>query len=261
MVISSIVLMATYRVMIGQSRGYSKQVASTDVDESGRGAAGLLAWELRHAGLANAGPSTLGTNSIALRSIQGTGVICAKHATLPRYGIWKNGGEFGSTTDDSAMVYVAAKQAWRKLKVSSVSSTPSAAGVPSCAWGSRAPDLVLDFTVSASADTLGLKVGSIVRGFRRVNYGEFQHQGRWWMGRRVGSSTTWEKLTGPLLPPTQNGLAFRYFTSTGAVTSTASAVAVVEVSVRTQSNKLYRNRSTAPEYREDSITTKVALRK
>jgi hypothetical protein len=264
MVVSSVVLMATYRVMMRQGRGYQQQIASTDVDESARGAAGMLAWELRHAAMAGDAFGTIGaatTHSVSMRSIQGVGVICAKHATLARYGIWKQGGDMLATSDDSAMIYVAAQQTWRKVKISSVGTT-AALGVPSCAWaGGRAPDLVMEVTVTNAGDTLGIKVGSLVRAFRKVKYSAYQSEGRWWLGRKVGAATSWEKLTGPLLDSLSDGLTFTYLTAAGATTTTPSSVALVKVTVKTQSKKQYRKLGGAPVYRQDSVTTKVALRR
>jgi Tfp pilus assembly protein PilW len=260
MVVSSFVLLGMYRVMQGQGRGYSQQVAATDVDESARSAASMLAWELRHAAMAGDTLSTIGAHSVAMRSVQGVGVICAKHATLPRYGIWKNGGDIQATSDDSALVYVVGSQKWRQLKIAQVGTT-AALGVSSCAWtGGRAPDLVVEFTVGSAKDTLGIKVGALVRAFRKVKYSEFQDQGRWWFGRRVGSGN-YEKLTGPLLDSASNGLTLSYFTSTGTTTTTPSAVSVVKVQIRTESTKPYRKLRGRPAFRYDSITTKVALRR
>ena len=261
MVISSVVLASTYRVMTRQGRGYAQQIASTDADESARGAAGLLAWEIRQSGVANDGLQVLGAHSIALRSVQGVGVVCAKHATLPRYGIWKQGGEIQATPDDSALVYVAAVQKWRKLRIAAV-GTPTGFDVPSCEWaGGRTPDLVVEVTVTSASDTSGIAAGSLLRSFRKVKYSEYTDQGRWWLGRKVGNASSWEKLTGPLLDSASNGLTFTYQTSSGATTTNPSSVAVVQLAVRTESNKKYRKNGGDPAYRQDSVTTKVSLRK
>jgi hypothetical protein len=134
-------------------------------------------------------------------------------------------------------------------------------GVSSCAWtGGRAPDLVVEFTVNNAKDTLGIKVGSPLRAFRKVKYSEYQDQGRWWLGRKVGTGS-YEKLTGPLLDSTADGLTLSYLTSAGATAATGSAVSIVAMTVRTQSNKPYRKLGGTPAYRIDSITTKVALRR
>jgi hypothetical protein len=260
MVISSVVLMSTYRMMMRQGRGYAQQLASTDADETARGAAGLLAWELRQSGVANDGLQVLGAHSIALRSVQGVGVVCGKHATLARYGIWKQGGDIQGTADDSAMLYVPAAQRWRKLKIAAV-GTPSGFGVTACDWAGRTPDLVVEVTVTSPSDTLGIKAGSLLRAFRKVRYSEFTDGGRWWLGRKVGGATTWEKLTGPLLDSAANGLTFTYQTASGATAGTASSVGVVQVLIRSESSKKYRKNGGVPAYRQDSVTTKVALRK
>jgi hypothetical protein len=159
------------------------------------------------------------------------------------------------------MVFVAAQQQWRKVKIATV-GTAATLGIPACVWaGGRAPDLVVEFQVNSPADTLGLKVGSLVRAFRKVKYSAYTDQGRWWLGRKVGAATTWEKLTGPILDSLSNGLTFTYLTAAGATTTTPSSVALVQVKVKTESKKQYRKLGGTPVYRQDSVTTKVALRR
>ena len=134
-------------------------------------------------------------------------------------------------------------------------------GVPACAWpGARPPDVVVEFAVAAKTDTSYLKVGAQFRSFRRVEYKEFQLNDRWWLGRKVGAATSYERLTGPLAPPASNGLTFAYFDSLGAVTANPAAVASVAFTLRTESYKK-THVGNAVGYQRDSLTMKVGLRR
>ena len=149
--------------------------------------------------------------TVVLRSPRGLGTICAKHATLARYGLWKTGGNIFAGADDSALVYQLGRDKWTPLKITAV-GTPAAMGVTACAWpGARPPDVVVEFAVGTKSDTSYIKVGAPFRGFRHVEYSEYQLNNRWWLGRKIGAATSYEQLTGPLVSPAGNGLIFAYY--------------------------------------------------
>jgi prepilin-type N-terminal cleavage/methylation domain-containing protein len=259
LVVGLVVLGSVVQMMTVQGRAYRKQREQVDVRETVRGAAALLSWELRHASVAGSPLAAMGANSFAVRSARGIGTICAKHATLARYGLWKTAGNIQATVDDTALVYQLGKGAWTRLKITAVGS-PTAMGVSACAWpGARPPDLVVQFAVTTKTDTSFIKIGVPFRNFRRVEYGQFQQDNRWWLGRKVGAAGSYEKLTGPLLPGA-NGLAMTYYDTLGAVTINPAAVGSVAFTIRTQSYKKATGVSDYV-YQRDSVTTKVALRR
>ena len=258
-VIGLIVLGSVVQLLTVQGRGYRKQREIIDVRETAREATALLSWDLRQAALGESSPAVIGANTLALRSPRGVGVICAKHATLARYGLWKTGGNILATADDSALIFQMGRDKWTPLKVTAV-GTPAAMGVTACAWpGARPPDVVVEVAVTSKKDTSGIVVGAAYRGFRRVQYGEYQLNSRWWLGRKVGAATTYEQLTGPLLAPASNGLAFDYYDSLGAVTVDPLKVKSVAFTLRTESYKSTYV-GTGYTYQRDSLTTKIALR-
>jgi Tfp pilus assembly protein PilW len=260
MVIAAIVLASIYRVMMRQGRGYSQQTAAMDADESARGAGAVLAWDIRHAAMAGDELLSLASDSIVVRSVQGVGVVCAKNSGgLAQYGVWKTGGNIEATTADTAMIFRVATSTWKSAKLTGV-STGTAYGVGTCSWtGGRVPDLAIQLATTVAADTVGITVGSPLRAYRSVTYKAFSQGGRWWLGRRIGPTGAFEKLTGPLIGSA--GLSFTYHTSTGAVTTTPTAVATVKFKVLTQSYKQYRDASGALVYRYDSLSSAVALRR
>jgi hypothetical protein len=259
--LSVAVLGAIYSVMIGQGRAYGKQRELLDVRESLRSAGALLAWELRHAATSGSVLLVAKADSVRLHSVQGLGVVCAKHATLPRYALWRTSGDFAATVDDSVMVYKSSTSTWQKLRLSQV-GTPASLGVSACSWasGGKTPDLAVELSgITAPADTAGIIVGSALRSFRQMRYAEYQEGGRWWLGRQV-DQLAFEKLTGPLLAPADSGLKFRYLDAAGAVTTTPSSVASVEITLKAQSYKQYYKSRGTVEYQADAIRTRVVLR-
>jgi prepilin-type N-terminal cleavage/methylation domain-containing protein len=260
MVIGIIVLGSVVQVMIGQGRGYRKQREVVDVRETGRQAAALFAWDLRQAVIADKPFASLGTNSVAIRSPRGVGTICARHASLPRFGLWKTAGTFSADATDTAVVYAIGRGVWKTLKITAV-GTPAAMGVTACAYpGARPPDVVVQFAVTTKTDTSWIRVGAPIRTFQRVEYGQFEQDSRWWLGRKVGAATSYERLTGPLLPPSSNGLAFVYYDTLGAVTANPAAIGSVQVTLRTES---YGKTAvgTGFDKQRDSLVTKVAIRR
>ncbi len=259
-VVGLIVLGAVVQLMIVQGRGYRKQRELVDVRETAREAAALLSWDLRQAAIGGSSFQVMGANTVTLRSPRGLGTICAKHALLARYGLWKTAGSILATVDDTALVYQIGKGGWNKLKITAV-GTPVAMGVTACAWpGARPPDVVVEFAVSTQTDTSYIKIGAPMRNFRRVEYSEFQQNGRWWLGRKVGAAAAYDQLTGPLLAPASNGLAFTYYDTLGAVTVNPAAVGSVAFTIRTES---YKNTTVGSSftYQHDSVLTKVAVRR
>lgn len=259
LVVGMIVLSSVVQLLIVQGRGYRKQREQVDVRETAREAADLLSWDLRQAAVAGSSFAVMGANAVTLRSFRGLGTVCGKHASLARYGLWKSGGNIQATVDDTALVYQIGRGQWNRLRITAV-GTPAAMGVAACAWpGARPPDVVVEFAVTASTDTSYIKVGAPFRSFRRVQYAEYQQNNRWWLGRKVGAAPSYELLTGPLLAPASNGLAFTYYDALGAVTANPAAVGSVAFTLRTESFKNTID-SNSP-YQHDSVTTKVAIRR
>ena len=260
LVVGLVLLASVVQMLIVQSHGYRKQREIVDIRETAREAAALLAWDLRQSAVGGSTLAAMTANSVTLRSPRGVGIICAKHPTLPRYGLWKTGGNILATTDDSAVVYQLARDKWQALKITAV-GTPAAMGVAACAWpGARPPDVVVEFAVGAKTDTSYIKVGAPFRNFRRVQYAEYQVNSRWWLGRKVGAAASYEQLTGPLVAPASNGLAFAYYDTLGVTTANPAAVGSIGITLRTESfKKTYVGTTYA--YQRDSLTTRVALRR
>jgi prepilin-type N-terminal cleavage/methylation domain-containing protein len=259
MVLGLIVLTGVVQMMVVQGKGYRKQRELIDVRETAREAVALLSSDLRQSVIGGSPLAAMAPGMVALRSPRGLGTICAKHASLPRYGLWKTGGNIVAGVDDSALVYQLGRDKWTVLKITAV-GTPAAMGVTACAWpGARPPDVVVEFGVGTKTDTSYIEIGAPFRSFRRVEYAQYQLNNRWWLGRKVGAATSYDQLTGPLVAPA-NGLSFTYYDTLGVVTANPSAVGSIAFTLRTES---FKNTyvGTTYVYQRDSLTTKVALRR
>ena len=263
MVIGGLVATGVVMTMLAQQRSYQKQQELSDVRDTERSAIVSLNWDLRHSGVGGSQLLKANVDSVTLRSVTGLGIVCAKHATLPRFGVWRTSGSIQATTDDSALVYGAPMDRWRRVKISAV-GTPAAMGVGACAWpGARPPDVVVEITVGSPRDTSDVVVGAPFRAFQNVTYAEYQTNGRWWLGRRIGAAATWDQLTGPLFSPTNRGIKFAFYDSMGAGTTNPALVKSTALIVRAMSEKQYLNgeNKATVQFAQDSFTTKVRVRR
>lgn len=245
-----LVVTGVYKVLFSQSRLYSTHQAAMDVRQSLRAAAALLSWEIA-ASAPNAGDLyTVAPDSLAFRSLQGTGVICANTFVGPKYrfGLQEATGYFEGTADDSALVYTVDSGDWEVVKVArafnrahSWDPAPSGGGTPVCFWGDSTASMPRpQATLELDGDTTVLNhlvLGAPVRAFRRTQYGLMSQDGHWWLGRRIGDAVSAEVVTGPLLSPAQGGLVFTYYDANGATTTDPAAVARVDFTLRGVSEK------------------------
>jgi hypothetical protein len=265
LIIAVVVVAAIYQVLIGQNRLYMKQRELQDVRTSLRAAANLLAFELRQLSAADSDLHVAEMYEIALRSVQGSGVVCGIHGSQPRLGLYNTTGDIQDTENDSALIFAAgstgtADDRWVKSPVTAVYS-PAAGGVPSCAWSgaSVVPDLVV--AIDTAAYNAGVQVGAPFREFRQIRYGSYHDGERWWLGRKVGAAADWEKLTGPLGPPSDSGLVFVFRDINGSVTADPTQVRMVDIILRGESfGRAPQAGAIAPEAEEDSLTLRVSLR-
>ena len=279
LVIAAVIIGSIYQLLIGQNQMYMKQRELTDVRSSLRGAAALLAWQLRHVSASGGDIYTIGTSSFAVRSVQGTGIVCSEHQTLLRYGLWGTSGEFYTTPDDSALVFAAGGTSadddeWKVVRIETLWSPPGG-GISTCFWGdtlvgkgkgkstskgkSWTGNVVPDTVVQVSGDMDNVYMGAAFRAFRRVEYGLFQEDGRWWLGRKVGAAS-YEKLTGPLRAPTDSGLVLTYYDRAGNTTAAVDSVALVEILIRGESFGKVRKSATDVSVQQDTLTIWVSLR-
>jgi uncharacterized membrane-anchored protein len=259
MLIGVELLASVYAVLINQSREYMLHRENIDVQETLRGAAVLLSSEIEHSSAVR-DLVTIGASTLTLRSIQSAGVFCVD--ATPRYGVWLPSGRFGTDTDDSAFVRRVTDGAWVRAKVTSVwvnpgGGAPAATACPVAKWaGGGTPPKVVQLAYAAAADSVGVRVGSAIRGFRMTTYSLTSSGGRWWLGRRIGAGTV-DLLTGPLQA---GGLTFTYYDANGLVTATAASVVSIKVTLTAESFRKVRGVAGALTNRADNVSFTAYLR-
>ena len=252
-VVASLILGVVVQFMINQSQAYTQEIQIMDARETVRSAAALLTWEFRGLSAAAGDLYTIKSDTVALRSSMATGIVCAKADSLPHYGIDGRTGQIFTTANDSAMVYLPGLEDWVELDLTD-QFDPISSSVPFCEWGngnSFRPDLVVEM----AGDTAGIQVGTPWTAFRRVEFGIYQDGGRWWLGRKVGSAASYEKLTGPLVSQADGGLVLTYLDDTGNTTTDPTKVSQVQIEIRSESSGFDRGKA-----RRDSIQFTVWLR-
>ncbi len=120
----------------------------------------------------------------------------------------------------------------------------------------------LDLNLGSGSVLDNVRIGAPVRAFRPVQYGlYFDPDGRWWLGRKVGGASTWEKLSGPLSAPSDSGLTFIYYDQNGDTTSVPVDVRMVDIILRGESfGKAPQAGELGPQVEEDTLTVRVSLR-
>jgi hypothetical protein len=256
LVLSLVVIGAVYTVLLSQVRHFKLAQETVDARVTLRAAGNLLTSELRQLSAARGDLYAIAPQSMTLRSVQGVGVICDTLGT--RYGVWQPSGSFQATVDDSTLIYSLADKTWKNVKVATVWSSGAGGGIPTCAsWtGGMSPDVVVEVV---PGDTAGLGIGSGIRTFRRMQYGIFQQNSRWWLGRRPASAGSYEIVAGPLRSQADSGLAFHYYDASGAETAVGSQVVRVEVVLRAESFERART-GAGLMVRQDSISDMAFLR-
>jgi hypothetical protein len=194
--------------------------------------------------------AAVGANSISLRSPRGMGIVCAKHPTLARYGLWKTGGNILAGADDSALIYQLIRDKWQPVKIAAV-GTPAPWASPRALAGGKAAG---SSSKSVAQNGHCLYVGAVPQ-LRRPIRGA-QLNSRWWLGRKVGAAASY----GSSRDVGRAGIgAFAYDTQSSA-TAIPAAVGTVAFTLLTESFK-QTYIGTSFGYQLDSLSTKVVLRR
>ncbi len=226
----SIVLVAVHLALISQQRFFAlnSQLASTR--DASRIAAEVLTAELRAASPAAGDLYALSTDSVALRSNRGIGVVC--HASGNTMSIWRLTGTFGDSPTDSVLVFFEndpnspLDDVWKAAAVLRVRS----GGSGDCPNG-QPPDVRLDLDRGLAA----VPVGSPVRAFKPYVYRLYlAGDGRWWLGQRPRYERI-QPIVGPFAAPSEGGLILEPLARGGSPTADPANVVEVLISLRSES--------------------------
>lgn len=269
LVIGVIVLTSVYQTVVTQERAQRHNAAAADAQGTSRTGIQLLTAELREASTAagadpNGGGSDLlvtTADSIRLRAFRKLGVTCVVDVPGHAMDVWVLGAAF--VTGDTILVFEENSPGTRTDDIwapdIAVSWVGSSNNTTACQ--SEWPGYPIQRLRGPSDTHLQrMKRGGLVRSYDRLTYGIYQVDGQWVVGRRNSSGAV-VPLVGPVLPPADGGLRFRYFDAAGAeltpTTETGRAqIARVEIIVRAVGRGARLNNRDLV----DSITTSVHLR-
>lgn len=257
-VLSAMILGAVFQLVFAQNRMYGHQQGLADARQTLRSAGSLLAWELRHLTAQGGDIYAVGPDSVSVRSYDGGGVVCRKRPAYAQYGLHSVTGDVEA--GDSAMLYIVnsnrvVDDVWRAISINNANTPAAMSMIATCAgWPSTPPiELGIQVGFASPSDTVGMRVGALVRTFHRRTYRMIQRDDQWWLGVRQGAGS-YELLTGPL--QAGDGLELRYMDAAGATTTVPANVRAVEFVLRAES-QLAR---TAQDVQEDSVVMRVQLR-
>jgi prepilin-type N-terminal cleavage/methylation domain-containing protein len=230
-VLGSFLVLATYQVLVTNTRVYAVNGARAQGQQTLRGGMDILSNELREISTPGGDLLTMNSNSITIRAQRAFGVVCAVNylATPVELTAFKLGPAFQA--GDSAFIYhdndpdLSSDDEWHLGTISAVDST-------AVCQGSTAQVLTVPFvgTAAAAVDPDSVRVGAPVRGFEVLTYGEYTVDGDSYLGRRTSTDGTVIPLIGPVQP--EGGISFRYLDSGGTATNVATEVAQIEVAIR-----------------------------
>lgn len=272
--IGVLILTAAYSAIMSQSALFRTQSEVTEARTTLRSATALLSSALMEVAANDGDVTAVSDSSFVIRQYIVTGTVCS-HVTSgleTRFGLQELRGQLGAlTASDSVLVYDVLLDDWNLAGLGAMwtgasawAAAPGGGGTPVCFWGdstTAAPRPQATARLDAVSSILtSVRVGAALRVFRSTEYGVFQRDGAWWLGRRVSGATTWELLTGPLVPPTLGGVEFTYFKSDGTATTTASEVTAAELFLWSRGGPRELDLTQQDRPAQDSVRVRVHVR-
>jgi prepilin-type N-terminal cleavage/methylation domain-containing protein len=280
MLLMVVVSGALYRLLTGTQRLSRSQFEHADMQANMRAGALVVPAELRElgydtsttlGGAANSDIIAMAADSVVIRAIRASGVICQLASNTITVDTSRNYSALrlpvGGTDKDSLMIFnesdptIRTDDQWVRRRLE---ANPTAGTCPAAApWNSHAGlNLSVQNIPWASGGAWpgdSFTVGSAIRVFDPVVYKFYTNSGRTWLG-----SYSKEASAGsiqPILGPLASTSGFAYLDSAGTVTTTRSAVRTMRITIVAQSD---RPISSGPSgdlaVQNDSMVTLVALR-
>ena len=277
LILLSVIGIAAYKVFLTNIRAFQSQTQRVDLQQNLRGAAAVMAAELRMLDASEGDIKAMASDSIRIRAMRQLGVICVAPVlggSQPLTGltmVLRGSGPgdslfFGSrtfsTATDSLLVYYEGSttnrtdDTWLPARLTAVTAQ-------NCTDTNK-PGQRLTFNlptlVAPQANVNGnITVGSPVWGYEyNVTYRAYQDpsDSKWYLAQRDANGIL--PIIGPLSG--SGGLTFTYYDSTGTVTAVTTRVASIKIRVVGQTAQSVFGQTGSPINPTDSMTTWVSLR-
>ncbi|HEY8484126.1 MAG TPA: prepilin-type N-terminal cleavage/methylation domain-containing protein [Longimicrobiales bacterium] len=233
-VLGALAIGAAYQTLTLQERASRHQNAIITTLETNRTAIDVLAAELREISAADGDLLMAAPESLTFRAFRKAGIVCQVDAL--GLDVWLL-SDAPFAVGDRVLVFqdfdpaAADDDAWSGPAVV-IGVGPAAGGCT--AWSKPTARLSL---AGLAVGPTNISPGAPIRSYEVLTYGHYQIGGEWSLGQRVQGRPV-VALVGPLAPPEQRGLVFRYYDESGTALPAPLAaadrqrVARIEVKVR-----------------------------
>lgn len=248
-VLGALVVGATYEILLTNQRAFTVQTAQIRGQQTVRAGLSVLFGELREAGRSGGDLLSMTPTRVRVRVMRAFGLVCGTSVTGSPIRV-KKVGRFFEPADS---IFVFADNDPRRSRddtilagiVTVVDTTQS------CTGTDTAQVLTVPALVGALA-TDTVRLGAPVRAYSVYTYGLYKVAGDYYLARESTAAGV-ERLVGPL---SENGITFTYLDSLSNVTTVATSVSQIEITIRSLANVIdSRGKPVA-----DSLTTRVTLR-
>ena len=232
-VLGSVLLFATYQVLITNQRTYAAQAAQIQNQQVSRASLDVLFGELREVSAGAGDILGMGTDTLRVRAMRHYGLICNVNSLVSNtisLDVMKVGDWFGDA--DSVFVFAensintSSDDAWILTKVASRDTTVSC--------GSNDAQRLTFVDPAFALNTI--TTGSPVRSYTNYKYGMMTYNGDKYLGRQEKTGDV-VPMVGPLKDSAGvGGVRFTYLDSMSAATTTPANVRQILVTVRTWSD-------------------------
>lgn len=275
--IGTLIIGGAYSAVRSQSELFRTQTELAEARTTLRAATALLSGTLMEAAADDSDISAISDSSFTIRQYHVSGTVCSQVTAgiQKHFGLQELRGDLpgGVTAGDSVVVYDIFEDEWNTAALADMWTGTNAWAVaggntPVCFWGdstTAAPRPQAAVRLDAATPLLAaiessVEVGAPLRIFRSTEYGVFQRDGAWWLGRRVAGATSWELLTGPLVPPVHGGIELSYYKSDGTTATAGSEVAAVELFLWSRGGQTEMDPLDADPPGHDSVRVRIHLR-
>lgn len=227
-VLGALIILAALQVLVTNQRTYTAQGAEIQGQQSLRAAMDVLWGELREVSAGGGDLLAMGPDSVRFRAMRKLGITCAVD-TLNSSNPWVVAIRSGAWFEDQDSVFVFADNdadsenddVWIPARITQVDTTETCQSLPAQR---------LTFQGQKSAFTAdSVRVGAPLRSFVTYTYRVVDYGGETFLGRAVPNGGV-IPLVGPLRDTA--GVTFEYRDANGTVTTTATDVRQIVVTLR-----------------------------
>lgn len=261
-----IVLGALYQSILATQRTTTTQLQRIDLQQTTRAAALYLSNMVRELDAAEGDILQSQGTLLRFRAMRWTGILCsipfeaAGQVQFTMRGDLLYGVRGPDAALDSILLYWEGDPSIRADDVWLIGGLESSAAGVCPSDGSAGSTLRVVISAASggnAAATVGVTVGSPLRGFQIEELSLYPVGTDYWMGRRTASRNgTWESVRPLVGPLTADGLSLSYFDAAGAPPALTTGIASIGLTVRGRSMRQVSGKG----YLQDSIVTRVALR-